>query len=97
MADLNYWRLADTDVNEMAPTEGPILEVTMEATGDVLADIQAMHRQAQDLGMKYPVAGLWQSGSHGSEKLEGGEGRFQLHTLVMQVSVQDSELLASYP
>ena len=91
MADLNYWRLADTEEEKVDPTGGPILEVTMPATGDVLADIQAMHQQAQDLGMKHPVAGLWQSGSHGSEN------RFELHTLVMQVSVQDSELLASYP
>lgn len=91
MADLNYWRLVDTEDDKIDTTSGPILEVTMPATGDVLADVQAMHQQAQSLGMKHPVAGLWQSGSHGSDS------RFELHTLVMQVSVQDSELLASYP
>lgn len=97
MADLSYWRLVDAEDQETAPTGGPILEVTMLATGDVLADIQAMHQQTQGLSMKIPVAELWQSGSHGSEKLEDDKDRFRLHTLVMQVRIRDTELLAQYP
>ena len=89
MADLNYWRLVHNK-EDIIPADSPIRELTMPATGDVLADVQALHQPATDMGMKQPVAQLWQYDDH-------GEDRFQFHNLVMQVSVQDSKLLAQYP
>ena len=96
MADLNYWRLVETTEEEKEFT-GPVLEVTMLATGDVLADIQAMTSQAKGLDMKNPIITLWQSTGHGEEKHEDGKDKYRAHTLVMSVEIGDTNLLAEYP
>ena len=96
MADLHYWRIVETSEDEtIAPNMPP--ELTMLATGDVLADINTMKEKATEGAWKNPIIQLIKSSRYGEETMEDGKDKYRYHDLVMSVGVNNPDLLAEYP
>ena len=98
MADLHYWRLIEvTGDDGLIASKDLLPEVTMLATGDVLADINTMQAKAEAGPWKQSLIQLLESSSHGDEPAEDGKDQYRAHTLVMTVDVVTPEILAEYP
>lgn len=101
MADLHYWRIVEsTDADDRSMAEAGTdvpTEVTMLATGDVLADINTMTDKATDGPWQKPLLQFLKSSSYGDEPAEDGKDKYRTHCLVMSIVVSAPEVLAEYP